>query len=98
MRSYENQESDDYMGRKWAANIHTSPDGRFLYASNRGHESLAVFSIAPKTGQLTLFGYQPVNSKTPVTSPLTLRVVLGWRPTTIRITSLFLNGINEPVN
>ena len=98
MRSYKSQEPGGYTGRKWAADIHTSPDGRFLYASNRDHESLAVFSIAPKTGKLTLFGYQPGNGKTPVTSPLTLRVILGWRPTMIRITSLFLNGINKPVN
>lgn len=55
----------DYTGRKWAADIHISPDGRFLYASNRAHESLAIFSIDPQTGQLTLVGHQPVNGKTP---------------------------------
>jgi 6-phosphogluconolactonase len=56
---------DDYTGRKWSADIHISPDGRFLYGSNRAHESLAIFSIHQKTGQLTLVGHQSVNGKTP---------------------------------
>ncbi len=56
---------DDYTGRKWAADIHISPDGKFLYGSNRAHESLVIFSIDQKTGKLTLVGYQPVQGKTP---------------------------------
>ncbi len=56
---------DDYTGRKWTADIHISPDGKFLYGSNRAHESLTIFSIDQKTGQLTLVGHQPVNGKTP---------------------------------
>lgn len=46
------------------ADIHVSADGRFLYASNRGHDSLAVFSIAPATGKLTSRG-QTATEKTP---------------------------------
>ncbi|QDK79767.1 lactonase family protein [Spirosoma sp. KCTC 42546] len=56
---------EEYTGRKWAADLHISPDGRFLYGSNRAHESLTIFSIDPKTGQLTLVDHQPVNGKTP---------------------------------
>lgn len=56
---------DDYTGRKWTADIHISPDGKFLYGSNRAHESLVIFSIDPKTGQLTFVDHQPVNGKTP---------------------------------
>jgi 6-phosphogluconolactonase len=56
---------DDYTGLKSSADIHISPDGKFLYGSNRAHESLVIFSIHPKTGQLTLVGHQPVNGKTP---------------------------------
>jgi len=55
----------DYTGRKWEADIHISPDGKFLYGSNRAHESLGIFSIDKKTGYLTLVGHQPVNGKTP---------------------------------
>jgi 6-phosphogluconolactonase len=56
---------DDYTGRKWSADIHISPDGKFLYASNRAHESLTIFKIDKKTSQLTLVGNQSVNGKTP---------------------------------
>lgn len=56
---------DDYTGRKWAADIHISPDGKFLYASNRGHESIALFSIDKKSGQLSFIEHQLVHGKTP---------------------------------
>jgi len=39
------------------ADIHISPDGRFLYGSNRGHDSLAIFAIDPTTGTLTVVDY-----------------------------------------
>jgi 6-phosphogluconolactonase len=39
-------------GDNFPADIHVSPDGRFLYVSNRGHNSIAVFSIAPQTAAL----------------------------------------------
>jgi 6-phosphogluconolactonase len=55
----------DYTGRQWCADIHISPDGQFLYGSNRVHESLVIFKIAPKTGQLTYVGHQNVLGKTP---------------------------------
>lgn len=43
-----------------SADIHISPDGLFLYASNRGEKenSLSVFSINQSTGRLTLLGHQ----------------------------------------
>ena len=56
---------DDYTGLKWSADIHISPDGKFLYGSNRAHESLAIYKIDKKTGQVTLVGHQSVNGKTP---------------------------------
>ncbi len=56
---------DDYTGLKWSADIHISPDGKFLYGSNRAHESLTIFKIDKKTGKLILVGHQAVNGKTP---------------------------------
>ncbi|WP_461128908.1 lactonase family protein [Spirosoma aerophilum] len=56
---------EGYTRKKWSADIHISPDGKFLYGSNRDHESLAIFSIDQKTGKLTLVGHQAVNGKTP---------------------------------
>ncbi len=46
------------------ADIHVTPDGRYVYASNRGHDSLAGFSIDQATGQLTAVGHTPTE-KTP---------------------------------
>lgn len=48
-----------------SADIHISPDGRFLYASNRGNENnIAIFSISQK-GTLSLVGYEPVQGEHP---------------------------------
>lgn len=40
------------------ADIHTDAAGKFLYVSNRGHNSLVIYSIDPKTGLLTTVGYE----------------------------------------
>ncbi len=39
-------------GANWPAHIQLSRDGRFLYLSNRGHDSIAVFPVDPHTGRL----------------------------------------------
>jgi len=51
---------DDFEGRSSTAELLLSPDGRFLYGSNRGHDSLAVFSVDPTTGRLSPAGHVPV--------------------------------------
>jgi 6-phosphogluconolactonase len=43
-----------FTGNNAGADVHVSPDGRFVYTSNRGDNSLAVFQIAPADGRLTL--------------------------------------------
>lgn len=56
----------NFTGQPGSADIHVSPDGKFLYASNRGSENnLAIFSINPSTGALTIVGYQPVRDEQP---------------------------------
>lgn len=47
------------------ADLHLSPDGRFLYVSNRGHNSIAVFSINEKTGVLKAKDFVSTGGKTP---------------------------------
>ena len=42
------------------ADLHISPDGSFLYASNRGHESIAIYKINKSTGHLTLVGFEDI--------------------------------------
>lgn len=49
----------DTTGARGSADIHISPDGRFLYASNRLKEDgIAIFAIHPQDGTLTPVGYQ----------------------------------------
>jgi len=57
---------DTFKGQPGSADIHVSPDGKFLYASNRGEENnLAIFSIDQVTGKLTTVGYQAINGIQP---------------------------------
>ena len=43
-----------WTGKNYPADIHIAPSGRTLYLSNRGHNSIAMFSVAPSTGALSL--------------------------------------------
>ena len=57
---------EDYKGSLGSADIHVSPDGKFLYASNRGDaDNLAIYSIDATTGILKLVGHQSTLGKTP---------------------------------
>lgn len=50
----------DTIGARGSADIHISPNGKFLYASNRLKEDgIAIFSIDSQDGTLTKVGYQP---------------------------------------
>ena len=40
------------------ADIHISSDGKFVYASNRGHNSIAIYNVDASDGSLTLIGHQ----------------------------------------
>ncbi len=56
----------EYLGYAGSADIHVSPDGKFLYASNRGESNtIAIFSIDKKSGMLTAIGHQSTLGKTP---------------------------------
>jgi 6-phosphogluconolactonase len=55
----------DYTGPKEDAEIAVHPGGKFLYVSNRGHESITLFTIDPSTGLLTSRGQTPTQGKTP---------------------------------
>ena len=53
-------------GYPGSADIHVSPDGKFLYASNRAEfNNLAIYKIDPKTGNLNNIGFQSTLGKTP---------------------------------
>jgi 6-phosphogluconolactonase len=50
-------------GKPWAADIHLTPDGKFLYASERTTSTLAAFSIDAKTGMLTSIDSYPTEKQ-----------------------------------
>jgi len=56
---------DDFSGQKWCADIHYSIDGKFLYGSNRGHNSIACYKIDNSTQQAEIINWQSSNIKTP---------------------------------
>lgn len=55
----------DFKGSNSTAEVQVHPSGKFLYGSNRGHNSIAVFAIDPKTGRLSHVRNQSDRIKTP---------------------------------
>lgn len=53
-----------YVGNSRASEIAISKSGRFLYTSNRGHDSIAVFGI-DEDGTLAVRGWEPSQGRTP---------------------------------
>lgn len=55
----------DFHGTNLAAEIAVHPNGKFVYASNRGHDSLAIFGVDEKSGLLSPLGHAPTRGQTP---------------------------------
>ena len=56
---------DGYTEVSHTADIHVHPNGRFLYGSNRGHDSIAVYAIDQDNGQLALVEIAPTGGSNP---------------------------------
>jgi 6-phosphogluconolactonase len=54
----------DFTGYSTTAEIAVSPDGRFVYGSNRGHDSVTIFAANPQ-GSLSVVGWQPTQGSSP---------------------------------
>lgn len=54
-----------FEGRNSTADLHVHPSGRFVYGSNRGHNSIAIFGVDEATGTLTALGHQSTLGETP---------------------------------
>jgi 6-phosphogluconolactonase len=50
-------------GKPWAADIHLTPDGRFLYASERGSSTIAAFKVDPASGKIMPLGSVPTEKQ-----------------------------------
>jgi len=55
----------DFTGANSCAEIAVHPSGRFVYGSNRGHDTVAIFAIDPTTGELRAVGHEPTGGKNP---------------------------------
>lgn len=55
----------DFTGTSHTADIHVHPSGKFVYGSNRGHNSIAIFSVDQSTGKLTPVGHESTQGRTP---------------------------------
>jgi len=55
----------DFHGSDTSADLHMHPSGKFLYASDRGANTIAVFSVDAETGKLTPASHQSTGGKTP---------------------------------
>jgi 6-phosphogluconolactonase len=56
---------EGFQGTSHCAEILVHPNGKYVYGSNRGHDSLAVFAIDPPTGQLRLIEHVPTQGRSP---------------------------------
>ena len=54
-----------FSGTSYCADLHFSPSGKFLYGSNRGHNSIVVFGVDGGTGKLTYVEHADTQGKTP---------------------------------
>jgi 6-phosphogluconolactonase len=55
----------DFQGANSTAELQITPNGRFLYGSNRGHHSLALYAVDQETGRLRVLGHQSTMGETP---------------------------------
>lgn len=55
----------DFTGKNTTAEVLVHPSGRFVYGSNRGHDSIAVFKADPATGVLTAVEHVPTQGRNP---------------------------------
>ena len=56
---------EGFKGASTCAEVQISPSGRFLYGSNRGHDSIVIYAIDQMDGTLTCIGHESTQGKTP---------------------------------
>jgi 6-phosphogluconolactonase len=56
---------EGFHGTNWPADVHVSPSGKFVYGSNRLHDSIVIFAVDEESGCLTFVGHEPTGGKYP---------------------------------
>ena len=54
-----------FAGHSSCAEVQVAPSGRFLYASNRGHDSIVIYALDPERGAMTLVGHESTRGQIP---------------------------------
>ena len=54
-----------FTGKSTTAEIAVAPSGRFVYGSNRGHDSIAIFAVDERAGVLSPVGWEPTQGRVP---------------------------------
>ena len=76
---------DDFTGESSCAEVQVAPSGRFLYGSNRGHDSIVIYALDPARGTMTLVGHESTRGAIP-------------RNFTLSPNGLFLAAANQDSN
>ncbi|MFD2248398.1 lactonase family protein [Pontibacter ruber] len=86
----------DFEGKSYCAAVKVSPDGKFLYGSNRGHNSIVVYAIDANTGKLTLVQHQDTGGNWPrdFTIDLTGNIMLVANERSGNIVSYKINKLS----
>jgi 6-phosphogluconolactonase len=56
---------EGFSGTSYCADIHVHQSGKFVYGSNRGHDSIVIFKVDEGTGKLSLVGHESTQGKNP---------------------------------
>lgn len=56
---------DGFTGTNYCADVHFHPTGRFVYGSNRGHDSIVIWRVDGRTGRLELVGHESTGGRNP---------------------------------
>jgi len=56
---------EDFTGTSYCADVHVSPSGKYVYGSNRGHDSIVILKVDSTTGTLSYVGHQATQGKWP---------------------------------
>jgi len=55
----------DFRGENSCADVHVHPSGHFVYGSNRGHDTIAIFRIDESSGKIERVGHESTRGRTP---------------------------------
>ena len=56
---------DGYLDRSYCAEVHVAPSGRYVYGSNRGHDSIAIMRVDAASGMVRVIGFESTQGSYP---------------------------------